>query len=508
MHKLFIVMVLLFAFAAEGASPSFQQFNANIWVSTNGNNSTGARNGLPFANLYRAAGASQAGDVIYVWPGVYNEGTNVVPHIPGRRIVGIGNPVLQFYATNSIINSNNIYLKPADNLYVEGITIEPKSTNWFNAAFGTTTNSPGATNWLVRNMRMINLDSDGVYFNSTNLCIGRIEGLYGRGYWDVYTTGVSVNTNSVVEVVDFFFDATFNNGITPSGGTRPINIQPGGMITKFSRGTIRATKSGMMNVGASLGGGFGLTELNNVMFDVLGNTNLLIIDNTARVYVNNCTTVSNTTFYIENASFVSVNTGPYYGSSYTFVMNKSYDVNSSAFIYGEWVAQDMNETNTAHSGALVFTNLSIADLTTPVSIAFVPNNDLDGGTGGLEVGNGRLVASLGMPTNSANLNIVTNEFQMNRFYTNINQRATVRQPFAFLSAVATSAVLAIYLDQDGSGAFEQKILETKGAGIAAQDDREVNWTLQPNARFAISNESGVASLVTVITNGGMQYVRW
>lgn len=107
-----------------------------------------------------------------------------------------------------------------------------------------------------------------------------------------------------------------------------------------------------------------------------------------------------------------------------------------------------------------------------------------------------------LATNSATFTITTNDFALNTYVTNVAQRAYVSASILLTSAVATSAKVALYVDQDGDGTFEQTgIAVQAGAGSIVAEINQLGAYLQPSARFMFTNLSTGTATATVNGNG-------
>ncbi len=142
-------------------------YTNNIWVATNGNDSTATFNDplLPALTPTNAiAMANSAGGFcnIVLLSGVYDTGTNVLFVPTNSNMIGVGGPLIRSSAR--LLFQQNPTIVPADNSVVEGITFTNtfKDTD-FTAAWGTDS-SRGFTNAFLIRCR-IKGGTDGVYVN-------------------------------------------------------------------------------------------------------------------------------------------------------------------------------------------------------------------------------------------------------------------------------------------------------------------------------------------------------
>lgn len=109
--------------------------------------------------------------------------------------------------------------------------------------------------------------------------------------------------------------------------------------------------------------------------------------------------------------------------------------------------------------------------------------------------------------NRANYDITTNNFVLDTYYTNLNQRAWASCVVGMTNVLATDrAQVALYLDQNGDGTWERTGIEVRMQGvIALAGSEELCAFLQPNARFIFTNKSSGAT-ATIVANSS-QWVK-
>ena len=107
-----------------------------------------------------------------------------------------------------------------------------------------------------------------------------------------------------------------------------------------------------------------------------------------------------------------------------------------------------------------------------------------------------------METNTASFDITTNDFVLNQYYTNGNQRSWVAANISHTNVLALDkSSVGLYLDQDASGAFERTGIITTLQGVATLAGvEELSAFLQPNARFIFTNLSSGTATATIEPN--------
>lgn len=100
--------------------------------------------------------------------------------------------------------------------------------------------------------------------------------------------------------------------------------------------------------------------------------------------------------------------------------------------------------------------------------------------------------SASVPTNTANFSIATNDFVLNQYYTNVNQRAWVTASVSLTNILAADiSKVALYVDQAADGTFEQTGTEVHINGVAlSSSGGQLSFFLQPGARFVFTNLTG------------------
>lgn len=114
-----------------------------------------------------------------------------------------------------------------------------------------------------------------------------------------------------------------------------------------------------------------------------------------------------------------------------------------------------------------------------------------------------------IPTNTAPYAITTNNFVLNAFNTNANQRAYISASI-FLANSAGGADVAkvnLYLDQDANGTFEQTGIEVQNTELSVLGSTfQLGAYLQPGARFMFTNTSTAGATGVSIVAGSCQRV--
>lgn len=103
-------------------------------------------------------------------------------------------------------------------------------------------------------------------------------------------------------------------------------------------------------------------------------------------------------------------------------------------------------------------------------------------------------------TNQARLTITTNEFALNTFYTNVNQRSYVQVTVGLLSGVGGNAQVALYIDQDQNGSFERTGTTEALTGVAASATNSFGAFIQPSGRFVFTNLSSGGGVANIQAN--------
>lgn len=98
--------------------------------------------------------------------------------------------------------------------------------------------------------------------------------------------------------------------------------------------------------------------------------------------------------------------------------------------------------------------------------------------------------------------IFTNDFVMNQYYTNKNQRAFVFATIG-IETSATMGEVSLYLDQNADGTFEQTGILMRGGPVGVTN--QLAGAVQPNARFMYTNTSATG-VAAGITTGSSQWV--
>ncbi len=112
--------------------------------------------------------------------------------------------------------------------------------------------------------------------------------------------------------------------------------------------------------------------------------------------------------------------------------------------------------------------------------------------GKLTIGSSADNVSIYARTNRATFDITTNDFVLNQYYTNSNQRSWVA---ANLDLPGT-AQASLFLDQDADGTWER-------TGLTATNSAQLSAMLQPSARFLWTNQAGSP----VVRPNSSQWVR-
>lgn len=115
-----------------------------------------------------------------------------------------------------------------------------------------------------------------------------------------------------------------------------------------------------------------------------------------------------------------------------------------------------------------------------------------------------------IPTNTAAFTITTNDFVMNQFYTNVNQRALVSACFFLANSLSGTDVAKVnlYLDQEGNGSFERTEIQVQNALISVNGIIEqLDAWIQPNGRFMFTNTSTAGTTSVSVVPGSSQWVR-
>jgi hypothetical protein len=165
------------------------------------------------------------------------------------------------------------------------------------------------------------------------------------------------------------------------------------------------------------------------------------------------------------------------------------------------------ETNTYSS--LGASNATVKALTTTKSGVNFPFLSVEAGANvSLSLTSTSLVvAASAAATNANTFTITTTDFVINTYYTNVAQRASVSASIVLTTTATEAAQVALYVDQDGSGAFEQTGITVKSdQALAATNTYYVAAYLQPSARFLFTNLS-VGSAVGAIGSGSCQWVQ-
>lgn len=111
-------------------------------------------------------------------------------------------------------------------------------------------------------------------------------------------------------------------------------------------------------------------------------------------------------------------------------------------------------------------------------------------------------------TNTASFTIVTNDWVLNQYYTNANQRAWVQGDFVLSAAAAGTASVGLFVDQNNDGAFElTNNVVSAGPLAALVSSQFIGGFLNPSARFVFTNVStGVGSTAATRINSS-QWVK-
>jgi hypothetical protein len=183
----------------------------------------------------------------------------------------------------------------------------------------------------------------------------------------------------------------------------------------------------------------------------------------------------------------------------------SYDGNLSRWVVGSLSATDVTLTDqTLWGNAYVQSNLYA---TGSVTSASVVTTNVTAQTGTFS----NVVAqSVAMPTNTASFTIATNDFVLNRYYTNAAQRAWVGCSVSMTNeAFGDVTKVALYLDQDADGTWERTgvLVELFGAtGNIPAGTMQLGAWVQPGGRFLFTNFTA-GSATSWIQANSSQWVR-
>ncbi len=115
------------------------------------------------------------------------------------------------------------------------------------------------------------------------------------------------------------------------------------------------------------------------------------------------------------------------------------------------------------------------------------------------------------PTNTAPFTIDSTDFALDTNYTNGVQRAHVSASFELISTNSSSAIVALYLDQDADTSFEQTGRSIEMTSITVLTNTltgimELGAWLQPGAIFIFTNLSSAPATASVVA-GSSQWVK-
>lgn len=121
---------------------------------------------------------------------------------------------------------------------------------------------------------------------------------------------------------------------------------------------------------------------------------------------------------------------------------------------------------------------------------------------------GEIRSTAGMSTNAASFPSIVTNLALNTYYTNRYQRGTVGASVWLAPSSTNSAEVALYLDQNFDGTWEQTgIAVTAGAGIISSNRFYIHAELQPGARFILTNLT-VGTAVATLPAGASQWTSW
>jgi hypothetical protein len=118
------------------------------------------------------------------------------------------------------------------------------------------------------------------------------------------------------------------------------------------------------------------------------------------------------------------------------------------------------------------------------------------------------LASGSLATNTASFTLVTNDFVLNTYYTNVAQRGWVQATIGLTNVLGSdNSWVALYLDQDANGTWEMQGIAARLQGIALLAGSEpLSARLQPSARFIFTNLTTGTATASVVANSS-QWVK-
>lgn len=198
---------------------------------------------------------------------------------------------------------------------------------------------------------------------------------------------------------------------------------------------------------------------------------------------------------------------PVRGQDNLSITNLSSGTNWQFYNVGPKTVARLADISNVVDGVFITTLNGIGTNLTLLAPSGGPSKALAVETNVLVVTNGIVFTTkMSSPTNIANFLLITDDFVLNQYYTNSNQRAYVQTTVTVAGdGLGAFAQISLFLDQNADGTWEQNEISA-GTGSALGDVISLGGWVQPNGRFIFTNRSDPGTFSSINANSS-QWIR-